>query len=281
MKQPLVSVICVCYNQAQFVTEALDSVMHQTYPLVELIIIDDGSTDGSGKVIKQWLAGYPEATLILNGRNIGYCKTFNKAYRICKGEFIIDLSADDILLPDRIASGVHVLAQAGNYYGVAFSDAEYVDEQGSRVGLHSDQFPHETVPQGEIYTQVIQRYFICSPTMMIRRAVLDTLQGYDEALAFEDFDFWIRASRLFKFIYSPEVLVKKRNVSSSMSAKQFARSSPQRWSTLEVCRKIKSLNKTDDENQALKQRLRYEIGVSLRSFDFALAYSFWKLLRSV
>jgi hypothetical protein len=76
-------------------------------------------------------------------------------------------------------------------------------------------------------------------------------------------------------------MVKKREVSTSMSRKQFERSSPQRWSTLEVCRKIKNLNKTHEENMALKQRLIYEIGVSLRSFDFTLAYSFWKLLRSI
>jgi hypothetical protein len=110
---------------------------------------------------------------------------------------------------------------------------------------------------------------------------MDALQGYDESLAFEDFDFWIRASRSFKFIYSPEVMVKKRVVSTSMSRKQFERSSPQRWSTLEVCRKIKNLNKTSDEDKALKRRLIYEIGISLRSLDLALAYSFWKLLRSI
>lgn len=279
--QPLVTVICVCYNHAHYVCEALDAVANQTYPNIELVVIDDGSTDGSGKLIKKWVVNHPDATLILNGKNLGYCKTFNKAYRVSKGELLIDLSADDVLMPDRVEEGVKLFANAGDEVGVQFSDAQYIDEQGNPLKLHSEKFPHKTIPQGDIYKEVIQRYFICSPTMMFRRSVLDVLQGYDESLAFEDFDFWIRASRNFKFIYSTGVLVKKREVSTSMSKKQFERSSPQRWSTLEVCRKIKKLNKTPEEDKALKQRLIYEIGVSLRSFDFTLAYSFWKMFRSV
>ncbi len=281
MMPPWVTVICVCYNHARFVTEALDSVINQTYPNVELIVIDDGSTDGSGKVIKRWLVNHPDATLILNGKNLGYCKTFNKAYQLSKGKFIIDLSADDLLMPDRIEEGVNILEKAGKDYGVTFSDAQYMDKQGNPIRLHSEKFPHETIPGGDVYKEVIQHYFICSPTMMFRKSVLDSLNGYDEALAFEDFDFWIRASRNFKFIYSPSALVRRRVLSTSMSAKQFERSNPQRWSTLEVCKKIKDLNRTKEEVSALKRRLIYEIGVSLRSFDFTLANSFWKLLRSI
>lgn len=281
MLPPLVTVICVCYNHARFVTEALDSVTHQTYSNIELIVIDDGSTDGSGKVIKKWMVNHPEATLILNAKNIGYCKTFNKAYQISTGQYVIDLAADDILVSDRIEQGVKLLEQSGTGYGITFSDAQYIDEQGNPIQLHSVKFPHETIPRGDVYKEVIHRYFICSPTVMCRRLVLEALHGYDEALAFEDFDFWVRASRNFKFIYSPSVLVKKRVLSTSMSAKQFERSNPQRWSTLEVCKKIKELNRTQEEVDALKRRLFYEIGVSLRSFDFNLAFSFWKLLRSI
>lgn len=281
MTPPWVTVICVCYNHARFVTAALDSVINQTYPNVELIVIDDGSTDGSGKMIKRWMANHPDSTLIMNGKNLGYCKTFNKAYLLSKGKFIIDLAADDVLMPNRIEEGVHILEKAGEEYGVTFSDAQYMDEDGNPIRLHSEKFPPETIPSGDVYKDVIQRYFICSPTMMFRKSVLDSLKGYDEALAFEDFDFWIRGSRNFKFIYSPSVLVKKRVLSTSMSAKQFRRSNPQRWSTLEVCKKIKELNRSQEEVGALKGRLIYELGVSLRSFDFTLAFSFWKLLRSI
>ena len=182
---------------------------------------------------------------------------------------------------DSIEEGVNLLEKSGADFGVTFSDAQYMDEQGKPIRLHSEKYPHATIPSGDIYEEVVQRYFICSPTMMFRRSVLDSLQGYDELLAFEDFDFWIRASRNFKFIYSPEVLVKKRVVVTSMSAKQFERSDPQRWSTLEVCKKIKLLNRDEKEVFALRKRIRYELRVSLKSFDLKLAHSFWKLLRSI
>jgi glycosyltransferase involved in cell wall biosynthesis len=281
MSTPLVTIICVCYNQARFVEAALDSVINQTYNDIELIVIDDGSTDGSPKIIKRWIANHPETTLLINATNLGYCKTFNKAYKISKGEYVIDLAADDILLPNRVEVGIKVFMKAGQDYGVTFSDAEHVDEQGTLLRLHSDKYPHHTIPSGDIYKDVIDRYFICSPTMMFRRSVIDHLSGYDELLAFEDFDFWIRASRKFKFIYTPEVLLKKRSVSNSMSKNQFKKSSTQRWSTLRVCQKIKELNVTNEETDALKQRVRYEIKLSLRLLDVRLGVAYFKLLQSL
>ncbi len=281
MSTPLVTIICVCYNQARFVEAALDSVINQTYNDIELIVIDDGSTDGSPKIIKRWIANHPETTLLINATNLGYCKTFNKAYKISKGEYVIDLAADDILLPNRVEVGIKVFMKAGQDYGVTFSDAEHVEEQGTLLRLHSDKYPHHTIPSGDIYKDVIDRYFICSPTMMFRRSVIDHLSGYDELLAFEDFDFWIRASRKFKFIYTPQVLLKKRSVSNSMSKNQFKKSSTQRWSTLRVCQKIKELNVTNEETDALKQRVRYEIKLSLRLLDVRLGVAYFKLLQSL
>jgi glycosyltransferase involved in cell wall biosynthesis len=281
MSSPLVTIICVCYNQARFVAEALDSVMVQTYKPIELIVIDDGSTDDSVKVIKRWIAKHLKTTLLVNASNLGYCKTFNKAFHISTGAFCIDLAADDVLLPERVAVGVKALVESGLNYGVTFSDAEHMDERGNLLRLHSDKHPHNTIPSGDIYKDVIGRYFICSPTMMFRRSVIDELNGYDELLAFEDFDFWVRASREFKFIYTPQVLLKKRSVSNSMSKNQFKRNGEQRWSTFKVCQKIKSLNRNLAENAALRMRVRYEVKLSLKLLDFRLALAYYKLLRSL
>ena len=281
MSAPLVTVICICYNHARFVKEALDSVVNQTYGNIELIVIDDGSTDGSGKVIKQWIASHPKTTLLLNARNLGYCKTFNKAYAISKGSFCIDLAADDILLPNRIEVGLKTWVDAGPDYGVNFSDAEHIDEQGNFIRLHSSKYPHNTIPSGDIYKQIIDRYFICSPTMMFRREVVEHINGYDESLAYEDFDFWVRASRKYKFIYSHQVLLKKRSVLNSMSMNQFKRSGNQRLSTFKVCQKIKDLNRTPEEVKALRRRIWYELKVSLKLLDFQLGLAYLRLLRSL
>src|ERR1700749_5034941 len=93
----LVTVICLCYNHENFVTESLFSVMNQDYAFVELIIVDDCSTDNSKNIIKKWLLDYPEVRFISNEINLGNTKSFNKALQFAKGDYIIDLAADDVL----------------------------------------------------------------------------------------------------------------------------------------------------------------------------------------
>lgn len=275
----MVSIICICHNHARFVTQALDSVIGQTYQHIELIVIDDASTDGSGKIIKRWLADHPNATLLLNADNIGYCKTFNKAFRIARGHYIIDLAADDVLLPNRVDVGVKALEQAGREYGVTFSDAEHIDENGLFLWHHSDKYPHHTIPSGDIYIHLINRYFICSPTMMFRREVLEAMNGYDESLTYEDFDLWIRSSRTHKYIYTPQVLVQKRRLLTSLSQRQRQIASDQSFSTFQVCQKIKLLNRTDAERKALNARLVYEMKKSLWQLNFKVLNNYFQLWR--
>lgn len=278
MENPLVSVVCLCYNHARFVEEAIESVLAQTYPNVELIILDDASADNSVAVIEKKIADHPDIKFLSLKENVGNCKAFNTGYALSSGQYIIDFAADDILYPNRIEVGVKDLKKAGDAFGVHFSDADWIAEPGELLFRHSDRFPHNTIPQGDIYKHLISKFFICSPTMMFTRAVMEHLGGYDENLKYEDFDFWIRSSRRFKYVYSPQVLVKKRVVKTAMSADQFKVGSPQLESTYRVCEKILALNKNNDEKNALQKRIFYEIRVSLRLFTFSLAWKYFLLL---
>lgn len=271
--KPLVSIICVCYNHARFVQQALESAINQDYANIELIVIDDASTDHSVEVVSAW-SGSGNITFLKNETNLGYCKTFNRALAVSKGEYIIDLSADDELKPNRVSSGVETLSRMGTEYGVSFSDAEYINEQGKILSKHSDRFPHTSVPSGDIYRDVIERYFICSPTMIFTREVINQLGGYDETMAYEDFDFWVRAARKFKFIYVPEVLVTKRKVAGSLASKQFNRGSAHALTTLQVCEKIRTLNQTESERTALNKRIKYEVWSTLRLLNFSVSFKF-------
>ncbi len=272
--RPLVTVVCLCYNHARFVQEALESVWAQTYTDIELIVVDDASTDGSKRVIENLLRNKPGTTFISLEKNEGNCRAFNRAWRLAKGQFIIDFAADDVMLPERVEKGVNAFADKSELYGVQFGDAEWVDEQGQSLGFHSDRYPFQTIPQGDVYTEVIQRYFINSPSMMVRRAVFEQLNGYDETLAYEDFDFWVRAARHFYFFYLPEVLVKNRKVAGSMSQQQFRRGSPQQVTTFTVCQKILQMNRSRQEQRALDRRIRYELAKSIQRTDFLLAYKY-------
>lgn len=278
MPSPLVTVVCLCYNHANYLREAVESVLNQTYKNIQIIIVDDASTDGSVIEIERLVKHYPSIELLLLKQNVGNCKAFNSALGLVKGDFVIDFATDDVLQPNRIESGVNEFARYDFTYGVNFADGELIDASGKHLGYHSDRFPSSEIPQGEIYKYVISRYFINSPSLMSRKSVFEELHGYDESLAYEDFDFLIRASRKFKFCYTPKVLVKKRILASSMSAGQFRKGSLQLLSTFRVCEKISRLNQNNKEGWALRHRILYEIRKALQLGEFELILRYLKLL---
>jgi glycosyltransferase involved in cell wall biosynthesis len=278
LPKPLVSVICLCFNQGRFVADAISSVLSQTYANVELIVVDDGSLDNSKEIIQQVIKNNPSIRFLSLTKNIGNCKAFNRGLALANGAYIIDLAADDMLYPERIEKGLKALQTSGHGYGVNFSDAEWISETDKRLYFHSERYPHNNIPQGNIYKNLITTFFICPPSMMFKREVMNYLGGYDESLGYEDFDFWVRSSRKFLYCYTPEVLVKKRIVQNSLSEKQFRRSSPQLYTTYMVCEKIMALNQSKEEKDALNKRICYELISSLRLGDFLLAIKYLLLL---
>lgn len=276
------TVICLCYNQRDFVREAIESVWAQEDKLVELIVVDDASTDGSKEEIKNVLKGTDVPFINLNKRR-GHCAAFNLGLKESAGDYIIDLAADDVLLPQRVLKGVQDFQKAGSKAGVHFSDAYICDEAGVNVGTHDDLFniKHRvggSIPTGNIYLPLIARYFICPPTMMMRREVLDKLQGYDERLAYEDFDFWIRSARDFQYIHHQAPLVKKRMVRKSDSVMQVSFRSKHSLSTFKVCEKIFHLNINKEEDLALVQRCFYEIKQCFKTLNVELIVPYIRLL---
>lgn len=274
METPVVTVICLCHNQREYVIQAIQSVLDQTYKNIQLIIVDDASSDGSQEVIQKFITDKPLITFIKISENVGNCKAFNSARQQIQGEYCIDLAADDILIPERVETGVRIFTQATPDVGVHFSDAELINERDEHLSYHSQRFPHKSIPQGNIYKELVERYFICSPTMMFRKSVLEKLNGYDESLSYEDFDFWIRSSRDFQYVYSPAVLVKKRILETSLTNKQFRIGSPHQRTTYRVCKKIFHLNRTTSEQQALEKRIAYEIRTNIRLLNLWLALKY-------
>jgi len=282
MNSPLVSVICISHNHGLFIEEAISSVISQTYDQIEIILVDDSSDDNTPEVICQLKRKFPHIQTILLNDYAGNCKAFNSGLALARGDYIIDLSADDLLLPDRIKDGLKCFHQRGNEYGVNFTDAAFIDETGNVTGYHykrntSGQLINE-VPEGIIYEKLLARYFICTPTMMIRRSVLDQLNGYDENLYYEDFDFWVRSGKITRYCYTDKVLVKKRALPGSLSTKQYKRDSKMLHSTYLVCQKAERLNESDAERQALLQRAQFEFRKALFSGNYRNAYDFSSLM---
>lgn len=265
---PLVTIVALCYNHAPFLREALDSILAQTYPHLEVWLVDDASTDGSPEILCEYVAHNPGWQLRLLPENVGNCRAFNAAFFRSKGVFVIDFATDDVLLPARVAQQVTQLQAADASVGVVYSNCELIDEASRPLGLHHRADAagrlRPAPASGWVFAEVLRRYFISTPTMMMRRACLDSLGGYDETLAYEDFDFWVRASRDWQFLYLDAVTTRKRKHPRSMSARAYRPHDPYLASTIRVCGKALALARTPAERTALAVRLRSELRQAVR-----------------
>ena len=282
MKDPLVSVICLSYNHERFVEEAIRSVINQTYKNIEIIVVDDASHDSSQEAIRRLVGEFPAIQFLPIEKNVGNCKAFNMGFALSKGDFIIDLATDDIMMPDRIARQVYQFQSLPQDVGIVFTDAKYINEQGKFLRQHYAYLFRKgllkEVPQGNVYAKVLSRYFIASPTMMVRRIVFENIGGYDESLAYEDFDFWVRSSRLFGYSFLNESLTKIRKASNSLSSGWYKLGDKQLHSTYLVCKKAQKLNRSTEDVEALIIRVRYEIRQSVFSKNVNEARLFFELL---
>lgn len=219
-RRPLVSVVAVCYNQSRFVIECLDSIRNQTYPNLELIIMDDCSQDDSATVIQKWLhENQVAATFIAHQKNEGICKTFNEGVIRARGEFIAIVAADDVYLPHKIELQVTLFEKLPPDVGVIYGDAWQIDSQGN---LLSQKFieshrPLQMMPEGFIFPTLLEGNFIPAMTTLLRRRCYETVGLYDETLDYEDFDMWLRLSRHYRFVFLPEISAKYRVLSTSIT----------------------------------------------------------------
>lgn len=276
---PKVSIICLCHNQSAFVKETLTSVTDQTYSKIEIIVIDDGSEDGSKEVIADFIQSNTSASFIDLPQSIGNCKAFNKGFEASTGDYIIDLSCDDVMLPHRVQVQVSQFEQLDKNYGVVFSNAQYINEVGDSLSLHFQKT--DDVPEGDIYLNLIDTYFVAAPTMMVGREVLEKLGGYDGELAYEDFDFWVRSSREHHYSYNNEVLTNIRKTSNSKSTGFYKKDNKMILSTLVVCEKIQELNKSNEEQLALIRRVRYELKHCALRGNLAALIGFYNFLKTI
>lgn len=282
---PLVSVILTTYNHEKFIRECLSSVYAQDYPCIELIVIDNASTDKTLHLIEEVKERHTDLILVRNVFNKGLCKAFNQGLSMAKGKYVIDLSGDDVFFPDRISSQVAAFESCSEDYAVVFTNARYIDVDGKHLQYHFQidavGKAMRAVPSGDVYKKVLERYFICTPTMMMRTSILQKLGGYDETLAFEDFDFWIRSASTYKYFYLDKILTSKRDVPNSLRFQILEKGSGILDSCYTVCNKAYDLNRDQEEFDLLANRIRSFIRKCLYAQEFDLALKFRKLLNYI
>ena len=257
----MVTIVCLCYNQEDFVCEALASVFGQTYDNIQIIIIDNGSSDNSVTHIRKCLKEHDRTDIptLFFKENKGNCRAFNEGLLLAEGRYIIDFSCDDVMLPQKIEQQVQFFDRIPDDTAMIYSNTDYIDEQGRYLSTHFSETSRWKPHSGDVYTRIIAEYFIPTPTMMFRTDILKSVGGYDDSLSYEDFDIWVRLARNYKIRYQDEVLMQTRRSKSSMSGGWYRHGDLQAYSTYRVCLKIEDLNQTEEEDEALMSRLLFEL----------------------
>jgi glycosyltransferase involved in cell wall biosynthesis len=200
---PLVSVIIPAYNAARFIRGAVESVFDQGYSPLELIVVDDGSTDGTADV----LAPYHSRLRYVAQANQGIGGARNRGIQEAQGDLIAFLDADDQWLPGKLDQQVRCL-QAQPHVGLVHTDILYWDD-ATGVCCRRERSRHEYV--GRCYTRLFWRNAVNSSTPLIRRACIDQVGGFSsDVLYMEDWDFYLRLARHFQFAYVNEPLARYR-----------------------------------------------------------------------
>lgn len=277
--EPLVSVICTCYNQAPYLQAALDSVLQQVYPAIELHIVDNGSTDFSRKAILAWQQKNAHKLPIrchFRDRPINYCQSFNRALAQTRGDLVVDLAADDFLHPRHLAEAVNRLSVTNA--SVYFSNVRHLYTNGQTRAFYPVDAAGKAIgpiPEGDVFAAVVKKYQISSASLVLNAPVLKAAGGYDERLVYEDFDLLIRMARDHAFVYGDLLGVTKRILPDSFSSQQYRVGDARFLSTtLQVCDKIAALLRTAEEAQALKFRILHETKHALASGNFTIAARF-------
>jgi glycosyltransferase involved in cell wall biosynthesis len=186
----LVSVIIPCFNGARTIRRALDSVRHQDYPAIEIIVVDDASTDETQEVLAQ--LAQPDLRVIRLPQNRGAAAARNAGIELARGDFIAFLDADDEWLPPKLSAQIAVIASRPEMSLIA-SQARFVTVDG----VEEDSVYLNSVPaRGPEAWRVLLAYnYIATPTVVARRATLQEIGGFNPALIIgEDQDLWIRLS---------------------------------------------------------------------------------------
>jgi glycosyltransferase involved in cell wall biosynthesis len=208
---PKVSIVIPTYNSAQFLDETLQSVFSQTFNDFEIIVIDDGSTDQTRKVLSK----YDDRIRYFLQENGGPAKARNRGIRESLGEYIAFLDADDIWLPTKLEKQVSRFQQNPEL-GMVFTENSCFDQNGIYL---TSLGKRKKLMRGDLVKNIFLHSGVATPTVMVRREVFNQIGVFDEELYMsEDDNMWIRVTANFKAELIDEPLAKARTHSTRTTA---------------------------------------------------------------
>lgn len=199
-QNPKVSVVIPTYNRAHLISRAIKSVLDQTYKDLEIIVVDDGSTDNTEKIIKSFQDG--RIRYIQHNKNKGASAARNTGIKASKGEYIAFQDSDDEWFPDKLEQQIKAFDNASPKVGVIYSGF-YRIEDDKKTYIPGDNIVQK---EGDIHNELLKGNFVGTPAVLIKKECFENIKYFDENIpAFEDWELWIELSKhyLFKYINKP------------------------------------------------------------------------------
>ncbi len=195
MDSPLVSIVVPAYNHGRYLAACIDSILGQTYQAIELVVLDDGSTDNTRAILEC----YGDRVRWEKQINSGQAATLNRGWAMCKGDLLAYLSADDVLYPEAVASAVAVL-QANPSTVVAYPDFDLIDATSRRLR-------RITAPEFDVHDLYWRLVCHPGPGALFRRSAWRAAGPWNPDLRQNpDLDFWMRMALQGDFRRIPAVL---------------------------------------------------------------------------
>ncbi|NJO41929.1 MAG: glycosyltransferase [Cyanobacteria bacterium CRU_2_1] len=229
-KIPKISVVMAVYNSTRYLQESVESVLNQTLNDFEFIIIDDGSTDASWEMLRDYATQDSRIKLVRNERNLGLTKSLNRGLQLTQGEYIARHDADDVALSERFAHQVTFLRSHPEVVCLG-TGQEWIDEEGDVL------IQWQPTPNNEALQRLLLsgHNHICHPSAMMRRDTVLKVGGYDETLrSAQDLDLWLKLGEIGQLANLPDILLRYRVHSNSVSEKKVKQ---QAENAQEACRR--------------------------------------------
>jgi glycosyltransferase involved in cell wall biosynthesis len=215
---PLVTVVIPLYNGAAFIERTLRSVMAQTYPNLEILVVDDGSTDGSAQIV-QSLSHQADRIALITKPNGGVASARNLGIQLAQGDWIGFVDADDVWDPTFMQKVVDRTRSISDSVGVIYGWAQNINDRDQVIpGVHV------AAVTGNVYGTLLCHNFLGNASAtVIRRSCFDQVGGYDSGLraaqaqGCEDWDLYLRLAEYYDYAVIPELLVGYRKLNGSMS----------------------------------------------------------------
>lgn len=207
---PLVSVIIPCYNQGHFLSEAIESALRQTHPSIEIVVVDDGSTDDTSAIATSY-----KGIRCVRQTNRGLAAARNRGVQESSGNCLVFLDADDRLRSQAVALGLRCLRDCSRA-AFSYGQCDLIDVDGKLIGSSA-----RPILQGDHYLRLLHGNFLPNPAAIIfRRDTLEAVGGFRSGFpGVEDYDLCLRLTRVYTACGYPEVIADYRQHAASLSRK--------------------------------------------------------------